>query len=703
MKIESMTATFGKLEGQTLELKPGLNVITAPNEWGKSTWCAFLLAMLYGVDTKSKSTKGNLADKERYAPWSGSPMSGRMEIQWEGRRITLERTTRGRIPMGQFRAWETESGLAVPELTAANCGERLLGVERSVFRRAGFIRLSDLPVTQDEALRRRLNALVTTGDESGDAALLQKGLRELKNRCRYNRSGLLPQAQQERTALLGKLDALRQAQEECRGIAEKIEENAAAQTALQNHEAALAYQDALRDRERVDAAVRVQEQSQRRLDAAEEACRDLPCAQEAQEKQQALDALWQQLMDFRQLPQPLPPAPPREDGCFAGKSAKQVHCQLAEDIAAYQNRKPLLLWLLAALLAAAAAGICAWQKQYVITAVSAGILLLSLIFLMIFAAGGGKARRALTRRYGSPSPEDWQRQADDYLRSLVLYRQQEEAYQQNAAELARRRELLHRQVREACGGQNLEQCRRQWQQIGSAWQALAAAQEDASQAKRQYETLKEMARPLPPEPRADSRTETAEETAAALQELRRQEQLLRSADGRCRGQMTALGQEDELRSRLARLEQRIAALERYEAALELAQQTLAQATSVLQRRFAPRITGQAQQYLSRLTLGKYDRLRLDDDLTLRSGSTQDAALREALWRSEGTVDQLYLALRLAVAQALTPEAPLILDDALARFDDARLDAAMSLLQELAAERQIILFTCQAREEKHIAR
>ena len=41
-----MTATFGKLNHETLTLKPGLNVIQAPNEWGKSTWCAFLLAML---------------------------------------------------------------------------------------------------------------------------------------------------------------------------------------------------------------------------------------------------------------------------------------------------------------------------------------------------------------------------------------------------------------------------------------------------------------------------------------------------------------------------------------------------------------------------------------------------------------------------------------------------------------------------------
>ena len=49
MKIYSMTATFGKLENQTLALMPRLNIISAPNEWGKSTWCAFLAIMLYGL------------------------------------------------------------------------------------------------------------------------------------------------------------------------------------------------------------------------------------------------------------------------------------------------------------------------------------------------------------------------------------------------------------------------------------------------------------------------------------------------------------------------------------------------------------------------------------------------------------------------------------------------------------------------------
>ena len=176
MRIYKMTATFGKLEHETLTLEPGLNVITAPNEWGKSTWCAFLVAMLYGLDTRAKTTKTNLADKERYVPWSGSPMAGRMDIHWKGRDIAIERTTKGRIPLGEFRAYETDTGLAVPELTAANCGQLLLGVEQSVYRRSGFIRLSDLPVTADEDLRRRLNALVTTGDASGDAERLAKAL-----------------------------------------------------------------------------------------------------------------------------------------------------------------------------------------------------------------------------------------------------------------------------------------------------------------------------------------------------------------------------------------------------------------------------------------------------------------------------------------------------------------------------------------------
>ena len=62
MKIYSMTATFGKLQHETLRFEDGLNIIEAPNEWGKSTWCAFITAMLYGIDTRQRAGGAVLAD-----------------------------------------------------------------------------------------------------------------------------------------------------------------------------------------------------------------------------------------------------------------------------------------------------------------------------------------------------------------------------------------------------------------------------------------------------------------------------------------------------------------------------------------------------------------------------------------------------------------------------------------------------------------
>ena len=112
MQIEQMSATFGRLNGSQLDLQPGLNVICAPNESGKSTWCRFLQNMLYGVPTKER---GLLADKNRYAPWSGSPMQGRLLLRNGDARYTLLRETRrATAPMGDARLTYTGTADPVP-------------------------------------------------------------------------------------------------------------------------------------------------------------------------------------------------------------------------------------------------------------------------------------------------------------------------------------------------------------------------------------------------------------------------------------------------------------------------------------------------------------------------------------------------------------------------------------------------------------
>jgi uncharacterized protein YhaN len=66
--------------------------------------------------------------------------------------------------------------------------------------------------------------------------------------------------------------------------------------------------------------------------------------------------------------------------------------------------------------------------------------------------------------------------------------------------------------------------------------------------------------------------------------------------------------------------------------------------------------------------------------------------------SAGTIDQVYFALRLAVADLLlgADEVPLLLDDSFALYDDIRVRAA---LKQISTRRQILLFTCHKREKR----
>ena len=194
MLIHRMAASFGQLQNHTLELKDGLNIIQAPNEAGKSTWCAFLTAMLYGINSRERDRGGFMAEKNRYAPWSGAPMAGRVDCRWDGRDITLMRATRRQSsPMGEFRAIYTGTGDTVPDLTGQTCGETLLGVSREVFERSAFIRQAGLAVTQDTGLERRIAALITSGQEDTSYTEAAAALKAQLNRRRHNKTGQLPQ------------------------------------------------------------------------------------------------------------------------------------------------------------------------------------------------------------------------------------------------------------------------------------------------------------------------------------------------------------------------------------------------------------------------------------------------------------------------------------------------------------------------------
>ena len=706
MKIYSMTATFGKLEHEKLTLEPGLNIIDAPNEWGKSTWCAFLVTMLYGLDTRAKNTKTALADKERFAPWSGAAMSGRIDLCWNDRDITIERSTKGRTPLGVFKAYETESGLDIPELTATNCGQMLLGVERSVFTRSAFLRFCDLPVTQDDALRHRLNALVTTGDESGAAEALGQKLRELKNHCRYNKSGLLPQVEAQREELEQKQNELNSLSAQSQRTVERLEELKDWIAQLENHKVALEYEASRADARQLASAAAALEETRQRQTHWEGVCAQLPQPEEAQQAIRQLDDLHQDMSNLQYREQQLPPMPsmPETPACFAGVRPQDAINQAQQDAAKLsaltQPKRPPYGVILIATILAALAG------------VALSVLEQILIGIALIAAGVGGAiaawcmakkyklscadveekRAALCRRYGCDEPAQWLTLAGRYLadweryeKSLTLVRDQRQALDEQRNDLQQKSRALDGRSRS------------QWQEILSCWAALEDANRAAEQARQHHSALQSVVKTAPAPDQPDELTCSMVQTTQYLSEAAFEQQQLQQKLGQYQGRTETLGSADAIQKELDGVNRRLSALEQTNAALETALDALTAARQELQRRFAPRITKGAKEIFSRLTNERYDRLVLAEDLSVQAAAKDEDILHSQQWRSDGTVDQLYLALRLAVARELIPAAPLILDDALVRFDDTRLATALEILQQEAQEKQVILFTCQSRE------
>lgn len=710
MKIYSMTATFGKLQNETLVLQPGLTVIEAPNEWGKSTWCAFLQAMLYGINTREQTKTGFLADKEHYAPWSGSPMSGRMDICWNGRDITIERRNKGRGVFNDFKAYETASGVPVPELTAANCGQMLLGVEQSVFARAGFIRLKDLPVTQDESLRRRLNSLVTTGDESDNSDDLAQKLKDLKNRCRFNKSGLLPQAEAQRKELEDKLREQEMLNQQVQNLENRETELKGYAKQLQNHKQALDYAQNQNFAGKLAMAKAQLEIADDRVQNLETLCAQMPNPkmlelkklqiQQLKEKQDAL-----QMEIQLQPPAPTqPPVPPQ----FQGVAPRQAVSQAQTDAEAFQHlvtgikRPSPVLWIVGLLMLLA--GIVLMVTAHIPVVLISGVILTLLGFILWFDRinknkNAETQARMLARRYSPIEPSQWAAEAKVYADAQAHYEEELNNYRNHMHQLDLRLKAIYSQVETMTGGKSAMHYEQELDEALAQQRSYGDALRERSRLEEMVNTLASSQDEVLPPEQPDALTYDMPTTLRMLSDVQQEQRQLHQRLGQYQGRMEAMGDPTALRAELSKVLQQIDKLEKVYAAAAFAQQTLLEAKLELQRRFAPRISQRAQELFGKLTGGRYERITLGEDFSVSAAAQGENTLYGTLWRSDGTVDQLYLALRLAVAEELTPEAPLVLDDAFVRFDDQRLAQAVQILQQTGETKQVILFTCQSRENK----
>ena len=716
-----MTASFGKLQGATLELKEGLNILQAPNETGKSTWCAFLLSMLYGINSRERDRAGFIADKNRYAPWDGNSMAGRLDCTIDGQNVTITRSTRRQTaPMGEFQAVYAGTGDPVPGLTGPTCGETLLGVSREVFERSAFIRQSGLSISQDPGLERRIAALVTSGEEDTSYSEAVTLLKKQLNRRRHNKTGQLPALEAELEDLRRQIDQIGELERQLTDARRQTENLSAQEDSLLQELAQLDRWEHACQRQALDQAQAEATQAQERYQSLRQRLEEenIPendtigrlrgaivnlqtvrrtVEKAREERDEALKALLRAEAALNTSP-------------FAGQTPEQVQRELQTPPAGKASYAAAIILGIAGAAATAAA---LWLGQPLGTTaalcLAAGILLLS--------AGGSwalarSARRkaqeaALIKRYGTADASAISQLADTYYK---MYQSREDAQAEvdkrsatadaMYASLSSNEQAILLEVRRfAPAAFDISTADQLLRGCAIRRKELQTAEAAAREARLRWELLEQQspagdAASAPVQAPARSR----EAVTAQLETLRSQLTAARSAVDRLEGQLHADGDPAQLRSKADCLTQQAAELETEYDSLQLALEALDSANTTLQNRFAPALGRQAAQLFRALTEDRYTGVTLDRAFHLSAEPSGSPIYRDAALLSAGTLDQLYLAVRLAICGlVLPPSVPLVLDDALANFDDVRCAAALRLLQEEAQGRQILLFTCHSRE------
>lgn len=186
MRIESIyIKSFGKLTERVFEFAPGINIVRGANEAGKSTICAFIKFIFYGLPSKTE-------DKLRYFNWNSSVCSGNAVIIEGDERFRIEREvsfTKSQDGKYLFRerANVYKDGVDAPFMRGGEIGEFFFGVPQGVFDSTCFIGQLDESRIGGASLCDAAENILFSADESINTKKAIKKLDDARTYLRYKK------------------------------------------------------------------------------------------------------------------------------------------------------------------------------------------------------------------------------------------------------------------------------------------------------------------------------------------------------------------------------------------------------------------------------------------------------------------------------------------------------------------------------------
>ena len=155
----------------------------------------------------------------------------------------------------------------------------------------------------------------------------------------------------------------------------------------------------------------------------------------------------------------------------------------------------------------------------------------------------------------------------------------------------------------------------------------------------------------------------------------------------------------EYEERIEYLEKQVGELRSLEKSINLAKETLEEAYDEIKSEITPKFTKDLSLLIEKISNGKYKNTKFDTDRGLIV-EREDGEYINCNNLSIGTIDQLYLSLRLSAMNEISEEKmPIILDEAFAYFDNERLENIIKFISENYDKNQVIIFTCSNREKE----
>ena len=155
----------------------------------------------------------------------------------------------------------------------------------------------------------------------------------------------------------------------------------------------------------------------------------------------------------------------------------------------------------------------------------------------------------------------------------------------------------------------------------------------------------------------------------------------------------------KIEEELVNNKEKLSTLQKINLSFQLAKEILEQSYEKMRNTVTPKFTQELSKNISEITNGKYNKIMFNDEvgliIELGNGNYVPASKL-----SIGTIDQLYLSLRLSMAEELSKESlPIILDEAFAYYDEERLENILEYINKKFNNHQMIILTCTDREKK----